>query len=144
MIVGTMPKQVEYALMVLSDMHKADPGRLFSVRELSDCHDVPFDVLSKTMQQMARAGFVRSVQGVHGGYQLITALSKVTLLNLMESLLGNVATVNCLKEGRKCPREDHCNVYGSMQVLDLKLRDFYDGITIHDLVEEGRQESITE
>lgn len=135
MITGTMPKQVEYALMALADMQEADPGQLFAVRELSGRHQVPFDVMSKTMQRLGRAGILRSVQGPHGGYQIIKNLSRVSFLELMEAVLGKVAAVNCLKEGSACPRAGHCNVSGPMRVLDERLREFYSTITVMSLID---------
>jgi len=138
MIVGTMPRQVEYALMALSEMQAANPGQLFSVRELCDQHQVPFDVLSKTMQRLARAKVLRSMKGVHGGYQLIKDLSSVTLLEVMEAVLGEVAAVNCLKSGGRCPRLGECSVSGPMHVLDQKLRALYGDLTVMGLITEGR------
>jgi len=144
MIVGTMPKQVEYALMALSEMQGANPGQLFSVRELCDRHQIPFDVLSKTMQRLGRAAILRSVKGMHGGYQVIKDLSTVTLLEVMEAVLGDVATVNCLKHDGDCPRSGHCSVSGPMQVLDLKLRELYSGLTVMGLITAGCEPCGTE
>jgi Rrf2 family protein len=135
MIVGTMPKQVEYALMALADMQSANPGKLFSARELCDRHQVPFDVMSKTMQRLGRSGILRSVQGVHGGYQIIKDLSKISLLELMESVLGEVAAVNCLKKECTCPHEGSCNVSGPMRVLDARLRELYATISLMSLID---------
>ncbi|MDD3277226.1 MAG: Rrf2 family transcriptional regulator [Kiritimatiellales bacterium] len=135
MIVGTMPKQVEYALMALADMQSANPGQLFSARELCDRHQVPFDVMSKTMQRLGRSGILRSVQGVHGGYQIIKDLSGVSLLDLMESVLGEVAAVNCLKKGVSCPLAATCNVSGPMRVLDARLHELYATISLMSLID---------
>ena len=136
MIAGTMPKQVEYALMALADMQAANPGQLFSARELCARHHVPFDVMSKTMQRLGRAGILRSVQGVQGGYQIIKDLSKISLLDLMEAVLGGVATVNCLKKGVSCPLAETCNVSGPMRVLDARLRKLYADILVGELIAE--------
>jgi Rrf2 family protein len=136
MIAGTMPKQVEYALMALADMQAANPGQLFSARELCARHQVPFDVMSKTMQRLGRAGILRSVQGVQGGYQIIKDLSRISLLDLMEAVLGGVATVNCLKKGVECPLAETCNVSGPMRVLDARLRKLYADIRVGELIAE--------
>ncbi len=45
----TMPKPLEYALMVLAEMHAGSPGELFSARALGDKLDIPFDVVSKAL-----------------------------------------------------------------------------------------------
>jgi len=136
MIVGTVPKQVEYALIALADMQAANPGQLFSVRELCDRHLIPFDVMSKTMQRLAKAGILRSVQGASGGYQVIQDLSTVTLLDVMEAVTRQVAAVNCLKSCG-CSREGHCTISGPMSRLNQKMRELYDELTVAGLIAEG-------
>ncbi len=133
MIVGTVPKQVEYALMALMDMQGGNPGKLYSVRELCDRHRIPFDVMSKTMQRLAKGGVLRSVQGANGGYQVIRDLSGVTLLELMEAVLGQVAAVNCLKSCG-CARFDRCPIAGPMSRLNEKMRDLYRDLTVAGLI----------
>lgn len=136
MIVGTVPKQVEYALMALTDMQGSNPGKLFSVRELCDCHQVPFDVMSKTMQRMARAGILRSVQGAGGGYQIIRDLADVSLLELMEAVTGQIAAVNCLKKCG-CARSDRCTISNSMRHLNKKMNSLYEEVMVAELIAES-------
>jgi Rrf2 family protein len=133
MIVGTVPKQVEYALMALADMQGANPGKLFSVRELCDRHQVPFDVMSKTMQRLAKTGILRSVQGASGGYQVVRELQDVTLLDVMEAVTDGVAAVNCLK-ARGCVRSKNCTISTPMHRLNEKMRELYAGLTVAGLI----------
>ena len=135
MIVGTVPKQVEYALMALSEMQHGNPGQLFSVRALCDRHQVPFDVMSKTMQRMARAGVLRSVQGANGGYQVIRDLETVSLLELMQAVAGDVAAVNCLKQCG-CARSGRCTISSSMRRLNEKMSALYQGMTVAEMLAE--------
>lgn len=134
MITGTMPKQVEYALMALADMRVANPGRLFSAREIGALHGIPFDVMAKTLQRLGRAGVLRSVQGKNGGYQLVKELSLVSLLDVMTAVLGDVGTVACLKKEGGCKRSAVCNIAGPMRVLDLKLRALYGELMLMDFL----------
>jgi Rrf2 family protein len=138
MVIGVVPRQVEYALLALGEMHAANPGRLFSVGALCEKHGVPFDVMSKTMQRLARAGVLRSVRGVRGGYQVIRDLHGVSLLDVMEAVLGGFAAANCLKAGKHCPQEESCCLSGSMRVLDTRLRELYQGMSVLDLVGSPR------
>lgn len=131
---ATLPRQVEYALMALTDMQAANPGQLFAVRALCDKHQVPFDVMSKAMQRMARAKMLRAVKGVNGGYQIIKDLSEVTLLDLMEAIMGRVGTVACQRDGKRCPRDGDCNVSDSMALLDRRFKALYETTTVRELI----------
>ena len=130
----TLPRQVEYAIIALADMHAGNPGQLFAVRGICEQHAIPFDVMSKTMQRLTRAKILRSIQGVNGGYQIIRDLSTVCLLELMEAVVGKVGVVICLKEGKVCPLEENCNVVSGMSVLDHRIKDVYKSTTILELI----------
>ena len=134
---AALPRQVEYALMALTDMHRSNPGQLFSVRQLCEEHAVPFDVMSKTMQRLARARVLRAVKGVNGGYQIIKSLAEVSLYDLMEAIMGSVGAVACLQSGKECPREPCCNVSESMRALDRRLKDVYRGTSLLELIKLG-------
>jgi Rrf2 family protein len=139
MVIGIVPRQVEYALLALGDMHAANPGRLFSVRALCKRHRVPFDVMSKAMQRLARAGILRSTKGVRGGYQVIRDLSGVSFLDVMDAVLGELAVVNCLRTGKACPQQASCRLPGSMRVLETRLRELYGSMSVLDLVGTAEQ-----
>ncbi len=132
---AAIPRQVEYALMALADMHGTSDGRLFAVRELCERHLVPFDVMSKSMQRLARAGILSAVQGVNGGYQITNDLLGVSLLDVIDAVSGEIRAVNCLMTDKSCPLETSCNVTRVMGELDARLRAFYAEIQIVDLVE---------
>ncbi len=131
---ATLPRQVEYALMALAEMRQAPPGQLFAVSALCERHEVPFDVMSKAMQRMARARILRAVKGVNGGYQIIKDLSNVTLLDLMEAIMGRVGVVACQRNGKACPREGRCTVTDSMDRLDRRFKELYRTTTVQDLI----------
>ena len=85
------------------------------------------------MQRLTRVKILRSVQGVTGGYQIIRDLSTVSLLELMEAIVGTVGVVICLK-GKVCPLEEHCNVVIGMSVLDDRIKDVYRSTSILELI----------
>lgn len=137
---AALPRQVEYALMALMDMHRASPGRLFAVRGLCETHGVPFDVMSKTMQRLARAKILRAVKGVRGGYQIVRDLREVTLYDLVEAIMGSVGAVSCLRKGQDCPLKDCCRLAGAMGVLNRKLLDVYRSTTVLELLQGGTRQ----
>ena len=132
-----LPRQVEYAIIALADMQKAHPGQLFAVRALCERRNIPFDVMSKTMQRLARAKILRSVKGAGGGYQIIKDLEHVSLLDVIEAVQGAVSAVNCLTENGNCPHTGDCDVVGSMQFLDDKLKELYRTMSVLELLDSS-------
>jgi Rrf2 family protein len=74
--------------------------------EVSEAH------LSKVMQRLARAGLVSSVRGPGGGFSLTRNPNKITLLQVYESIDGQISYSNCLFDTAICD-SDNC-VFGEL------------------------------
>ncbi len=128
-------RKLEYALISLKHMHQAKPGQLTTVKEICDQYKAPFDVVSRVMQRMARGGLLKSEKGLHGGYQIIKDLARVTFWDLEETILGDMHLANCLAGDHSgCPMVECCNVISPMIHVNQKLIDFLKTIVILDLL----------
>lgn len=62
--------------------------------------------LAKVMQQLVRAGIVRSTRGPHGGFELAQEPKDVTLLQLFEAVEGPLGDAECLLGQQVCDGGD--------------------------------------
>lgn len=129
-----VPRQVEYALMVLSLMQMGTPGERFAVRKLSTELAIPFDVTSKAMQAMAREGILQSIQGKQGGYRIAADLRDLTLDQLVTVVAAPPAITPCLQNGKTCNHAPACTIRKAMVRLDAKVRDLFKSVSVYDLV----------
>ena len=129
-------RKVEYALMALRHMLVKTPGELTSAKEVSDLFATPFDVTARVLQVMAQKEILKSVQGAHGGYLITRDLTRLSLFELMELLLGPVAVAKCLHEAEGCEMLHACNIVTPMQNLNRRLIDFYKGMTVAELLQQ--------
>ena len=111
-------------------------GRIGRPGEIAD-DEIVFGVCLM-QHRLEVAEVLRAVKGVHGGYQILKDLSEVSVLELMEAVMGSVGIVNCRKEGKECPLEDTCNVSDSMGVLDDRIKDLYQNTTVLELVQASK------
>lgn len=92
-------KKVHYALVAMFHLDRvAPPGARVNTRDLSVRYDIPEQHLGKVLQCLGRAGLLKSVQGVQGGYELHRDLKEIRLGDVMEALGGKSAGA---------PRESH-------------------------------------
>jgi Rrf2 family protein len=134
-------RQVEYALIALKHMRDAGVDQVTAVRELCQIHNLPFDVISRALQRLAKHGILKSVRGVGGGYRMVGDLGQVTLLDLMTIVDGDLALVPCASGTRNCKRDkqDDCNIQPSMMSLNERLGVFFQTITVLELLENRGQ-----
>jgi Rrf2 family transcriptional regulator, nitric oxide-sensitive transcriptional repressor len=133
-------RKLEYATIALKHMKDKYPGQLTSAKEISDTYSLPFDVTAKTLQLMAKKGLLKSEHGPDGGYQIIKDLTKISLLDLIEMVLGPVEFAKCLGAGG-CDMDSHCNIKNSMGLLKAKLLDFYRGLSLWDLLTPNQSQT---
>lgn len=138
-------RKVEYALIGLRHMRNKAPGQLTSVKEISQAYGCPFEVTSRVMQTLAQKGILRSEQGAHGGYQITKDLTRVSLYDLIEIILGPIAVAKCMQDtssadDSSCEIRETCNIVSPVQNLNRRLADFYRGLTLSTLLEPRAQQ----
>lgn len=128
-------RKVEYALMGLKHMHQKPQGQLTTIKEICAAYGAPFDATSRVMQLLVQRNWLKSEQGAHGGYQVTQDLSKVSFYELIETLLGPVGIAKCLHSpAETCELRETCNILSPMNILNKKLIEFYQGVSVADLI----------
>lgn len=131
-------KKVEYALISMLYMANRQDGQLTSARELSEKFNLPQEIAGKVLQKLARHNCISSVQGVKGGYQLIQPPEEINLTTVIKAVDGPVRLVNCVtdKDNCGCDQFAFCNMRNPMELLQSRLVQFFDAITLADLQAE--------
>ncbi len=127
-------KKLEYGVIALLYLASEDK-KIASVRGMSlDCK-IPVTLLSKVMQLMKNAGFVTAVHGNQGGYTLSRPLTEINLLELSRALVGPVAVVECLAEGKpKCPTQEGCTIITPMTLLNQRIVSLFETTSVENLL----------
>src|SRR5437763_13868483 len=74
---------VEYALRAIVHL-AAYPGAAQTNRQIAEATKVPMPYLSKVLQQMTRAGLIRSHRGLRGGFTLARRPDEITVFEVFE------------------------------------------------------------
>lgn len=134
-------RKVEYALIALKHMSNKAPGQLTSAKEICDIYHTPFDPTSRVLQIMTQDEILRAEQGAHGGYQILKDLSKVTLKNLSDIIVGPIEIVSCFHGNYShCELTNSCSVIGPLLNLNEKISELFETINVADLL-QGRHQA---
>ncbi len=130
-------KKVEYGLLSLQYMaHKSKA--VVSAKEIAEQYDISFEFLAKTMQSLARTGFIHSYQGVRGGYVLACDPDAVSVGDIIKAIEGRPVIVECVDGGDQCNCQvfSKCTIKNPMHKIQEKIDDLLGSMTLTELVED--------
>ena len=86
---------VEYALHSLFYMVDLPIGKAIGVRELATLQGISETYLSKVFTKLRKAGIVRAMPGVNGGYELSRKSETISLWDIVEAVEGASPIFQC-------------------------------------------------
>jgi Rrf2 family protein len=111
-----------------------------SAVRLAQLHDVSPSYLAKQLQELSRAGLVRSVQGKAGGYLLTRPADQITVLDVVEAIDGPGSAFVCTEVRQRGPLAlppesctSPCGIAQVMYTADQAWRQALRQVTIADL-----------
>lgn len=131
-----LSKKVEYGLIALRHMAMKPSGFVVTAKELAKEYDLPYELLAKILQKLARAGVVRSLQGVKGGYTLAQKpenLKVASVIRIIEESKPMVAS--CYTEGpESCYLFYNCTIRRPLGKLQRNLNVLFDQMTVREII----------
>lgn len=86
---------VEYALHCLLYMVDMPSGKAVGIKDLAMFQGVSETYLSKVYTKLRKAGIVRSIPGVNGGYELVRSPENITFWDIVEAVEGSSPIFQC-------------------------------------------------
>ena len=137
MIVSTKGR---YALRVMVSFAQRGREEYIPLKEIAEEEGISQKYLESIMTTLSKAGFVDAVHGKGGGYRLNRKPSEYTVGSILKLTEGSLAAVSCTSQGpAACSRSTCCQTKPMWDRLDKMIDDFFEGITVEDLLKEGKQ-----
>ncbi len=127
----------DYAFRCLVCLSRRGEGHVESTARLASMAALPEAFLRKILQKLARAGIVRSVSGVKGGFHLSLAPEKITALMVVEAVQGPVAISRCFLGKDRCLNQTTCDLRSKLTRMQKDLEELLQTTTIRDLAERA-------
>jgi Rrf2 family protein len=86
---------VEYALHCLLYMVNLEKDKTVGIRDLAAFQGISETYLSKVFSRLSKAGIIKSIPGVKGGYALARRAEEITFWNVVEAVEGNEPFFQC-------------------------------------------------
>ena len=137
MIVSTKGR---YALRVMVYLAQHGEEDYTPLKEIAETEHISQKYLESIMTTLSKAGFVDAVHGKGGGYRLNRSPDGYTIGSILKLTEGSLATVSCTSQGpAACSRSTCCQTLPMWERLDKMVDEFFEGITLADLLKESDQ-----
>lgn len=109
---------------------------LFGLQEIAEHEDIPPAYLRKVLGELRRHRFLRSVKGIHGGYELGRAPEAITLWEIFRVLEPDPYMDMCILGNKVCGPETSCAFHEDWQRLRKQLVSLLETRTISEAAAE--------
>ena len=134
MIVSTKGR---YALRVMVHFAKRGGEDYIPLKEIAEAEGISQKYLESIMTLLSKGGFVDAVHGKGGGYRLNRKPEEYTVGSILKLTEGGLATVSCTTQGpAACARATCCHTLPMWEKLDKMVDEFFESITLQDILEE--------
>ena len=135
MIVSTKGR---YALRVMLCLAQRDRDTYIPLKEIAEAEEISQKYLESIMTILSKAGFLDAVHGKGGGYRLNRKPEEYTVGAILKHTEGSLAPVSCTTQGAAaCSRSTCCQTLPMWERLEKLIDDFFEGITLADLLKDG-------
>lgn len=126
----------EYAVRCVLYMSGCEKNKIISRKEISGEMEIPDQFLGKIAQQLSRSGFIEILQGAKGGYRLLRSPDKIALLDVVESVTGEIFLNDCIMNPDSCKKSSSCAVNSVWERARRQLRETLKQATFDKLLKD--------
>jgi Rrf2 family protein len=122
-----------YGLRAMVDLAEHEDGKAIPIREISERQKISEQYLEQLFATLRKAKLVKSVRGAHGGYMLNHNPKEISVADILTTLEGPIAPVDCVVEEDFCNYIDKCVIHGLWEELADVINDVIKNMTLADL-----------
>ncbi len=123
----------EYAVRCMVYLAHKGKGIQVSKQEIAEAADIPAHFLAKIAQDLARAGMIAIKQGPKGGYSMLKNPEEISLLEVVEVMIGEIFLNDCVGRPRTCRVSRQCSVHKVWEEARNQLRETLAKVNLADL-----------
>lgn len=125
--------KTNYGIVALLELAAEFPGGgVLQIAQIACRQEIPERYLEQMMTSLRKGGFLRSIRGPRGGYQLTRSPVQITIAEVIDCLEGEEISHNIVKG--LSPEFLALNALTTR--VKLKLAEYLEAISLQDLLEE--------
>src|ERR1700690_2070553 len=106
-----------------------------SAKDVADAYGIPAQLLAKILQQLTRAGLLRSHAGMNGGYSLSREARGISAYEGIHAIAGPFFITSCTTGANGCELKPSCTIKEPLARVNETIAGVLKSISIQDLAE---------
>ncbi len=130
-----LSKKVEYGLIAVKHIASQNMGEILTAKEISKRYGIPYELLSKILQKLAKEKIVASYQGVKGGYTLVVHPTDLKISSLIEAIDGPQQIADCMGKSKGlCTQYLTCNIKNPLAKVQSNINNVFENMTLSEII----------
>ena len=122
-----------YALRVLGDLARQEPGAFIPLKDIAARQEIPQKYSESIITTLSKGGLVEGIHGKGGGYRLSRKPEEYSLGEILRLTEGSLAPVACLETGStRCSHP--CPSLPVWEKLEQLVTDYLDSVKLSDIL----------
>lgn len=130
--------QADYAVRAVYELARHEPGAVVHTSDIAAAQRIPSARLVKVVQDLARAGLVRTMRGQQGGVALARPAATITVRDVYEAVEGPILLCRCHRRVEPCG-DDACDTHQFWSGVETLLTQELQTVTFAALADRGRR-----
>ena len=124
-----------YALRMMIDLAENSHDHAYiAMKDIAERLEFSKKYMEQIMPVLVKNGLVEGLQGQGGGYRLTRRPEDYRVGEILRLTEGDLAPVSCLSGDSPCTRSGGCRTIAMWSRFNKLTNDFFDGITVADLM----------
>ncbi|MGD9189160.1 MAG: Rrf2 family transcriptional regulator [Desulfobacteraceae bacterium] len=137
-----LTKASEYAIRCVQYLSMQKKGIIASRNEIAGAMDIPRDFLAKIAQQLSRSDILEIIKGPKGGFRLKVPPEQLNLLDVIETMTGELFFNECALRPESCSKSCTCQVYPVWVKARTQFRETLRQATFAQLIGDAKERSL--
>lgn len=131
----------KYGLRAFIDLAVCGEERPVSLNTIAERQEISISYLEQLMAKLKKAGLVKSVRGVNGGYTVAKPVDEISVGEVLRALEGDLIPVECagIDSNQQCSSSSQCVSKIVWKKINDSINDTVDKIYIGELVRSSHE-----
>ncbi len=131
-----LSKRSEYGLIAIRHIAALHTHDVVTAKEIASLYGIPFDLLAKVLQRLAKQGLLVSQQGMRGGYVLARPAAQIPVAAVIHAIEGTHPTIaQCMQDGAEsCTVFTVCTIKSPLSKVQAHIEKAFNMMTLEEIV----------